>query len=143
MIDDCPLCKKTTEALAGNNPSLVRDFGKSLLFLGDHQYFRGACVLVWKGHVREPHELSEADQQMMTRDLLRAGKAVQEALRPWKLNYSCFGNLVPHLHWHIFPRYESDPDRLEHPWLHSSEFPKHPTTDADRAELLPRLRSHL
>jgi len=140
---DCPLCAKVSEAVAGKNPSLVRDFGKSLLILGDHQFFKGACVLAWKDHVREPHELSEADQQALMRDLTRAGKALQGALRPWKLNYSCFGNQVPHLHWHLFPRYETDPDRLDHPWLHSSEFAKRPTTDADRAELLPRLRSQL
>jgi diadenosine tetraphosphate (Ap4A) HIT family hydrolase len=33
------------------------------------------------------------------------------------LNYELLGNQVPHLHWHLFPRYDADPDALKPVWL--------------------------
>jgi diadenosine tetraphosphate (Ap4A) HIT family hydrolase len=29
-------------------------------------------------------------------------------LQPHKINLAAFGNVVPHLHWHIIPRWEDD-----------------------------------
>jgi diadenosine tetraphosphate (Ap4A) HIT family hydrolase len=38
--------------------------------------------------------------------------AVEDALRalisPHKINLASLGNVVPHLHWHVIPRFESD-----------------------------------
>ena len=31
------------------------------------------------------------------------------AFKPFKLNYEALGNGTPHVHWHLVPRYESDP----------------------------------
>ena len=30
-------------------------------------------------------------------------------LEPHKINLASFGNLTPHLHWHVIPRFEDDP----------------------------------
>jgi diadenosine tetraphosphate (Ap4A) HIT family hydrolase len=39
--------------------------------------------------------------------------AVEMVLRrlmsPDKINLACLGNLTPHLHWHVIPRYADDP----------------------------------
>jgi diadenosine tetraphosphate (Ap4A) HIT family hydrolase len=35
---------------------------------------------------------------------------VKQVFRPDNVNYSLLGNWVGHLHWHIYPRYASDPD---------------------------------
>ena len=40
-------------------------------------------------------------------------RAIETAFRPHKLNYELLGNQVPHLHWHLFPRYADDPDALQ------------------------------
>jgi diadenosine tetraphosphate (Ap4A) HIT family hydrolase len=29
-------------------------------------------------------------------------------LHPDKINLASFGNVVPHLHWHVIPRFEDD-----------------------------------
>jgi hypothetical protein len=42
---------------------------------------------------------------------------VADCCRPHKLNYELLGNQVPHLHWHLFPRYLDDPQRLQPVWL--------------------------
>jgi diadenosine tetraphosphate (Ap4A) HIT family hydrolase len=59
------------------------------------------------------------------------------------MNYSCYGNVDPHIHWHLFPRYESEPDHLNHPWLHASGFKDH-LIDAESArEVGGRIRANL
>lgn len=33
---------------------------------------------------------------------------VREVMQPDKINLASFGNVVPHLHWHVIPRYTDD-----------------------------------
>jgi diadenosine tetraphosphate (Ap4A) HIT family hydrolase len=71
---------------------------------------RGLTVVVWRGrHVAEPTELSEEEASRYWRDVLIAGRALEDVLRPVKLNYNLLGNSLPHLHTHIIPRYADDP----------------------------------
>ena len=44
-------------------------------------------------------------------------RAIEGAFGPHKMNYELLGNQVPHLHWHLFPRYKEDPARLKTVWL--------------------------
>jgi diadenosine tetraphosphate (Ap4A) HIT family hydrolase len=41
--------------------------------------------------------------------VLRAGRAIETALQPLKMNYTLLGNALPHLHTHVIPRYADDP----------------------------------
>jgi diadenosine tetraphosphate (Ap4A) HIT family hydrolase len=34
---------------------------------------------------------------------------VRKIMQPDKINLAEFGNMVPHLHWHIIPRWQNDP----------------------------------
>ncbi len=62
-------------------------------------------------------------------------EAVFRAFEPRKLNYELLGNSVTHLHWHIFPRYDSDPNPRWPVW-NNDEFLQSPRrTDIDPAEL--------
>ena len=100
-------------------------------------------MLLLKSHVRELHELSTDVQQAVFLELMTAGRAIVATFDPWKMNYACYGNAEEHVHWHIFPRYESDPDRRRNPWLHSAAFKEHRVT-ADRAvELASEIRRHV
>lgn len=35
-------------------------------------------------------------------------EAIADIMQPVKINLASLGNQVPHLHWHIIPRYEDD-----------------------------------
>ncbi len=142
-MTECLICERVKSAQDGKNPTLIHEFKNSFLVLGDHQYYKGYCVLILKEHVRELHELDPEQQREMFEELMRAGRAVFEAFKPWKMNYSCYGNQVPHIHWHLFPRYESDPDHLRQPWHNSSQFEKFPLQEADRLERIKLIRSKL
>jgi diadenosine tetraphosphate (Ap4A) HIT family hydrolase len=130
-------------AKEGKNPYLIHEFKNSYFVIGDHQYFRGYSVILLKDHIREMHDLSSAQQQELFMEVMAAGRAVFDAFQPWKMNYSCYGNQVPHVHWHIFPRYESDPDHLHQPWLHSPEFGKHPLEEPERTEFIRKIKLKL
>ena len=45
-------------------------------------------------------------------------EAAFKAFQPKKMNYELLGNADNHLHWHLFPRYETDPEPKNMPiWL--------------------------
>jgi diadenosine tetraphosphate (Ap4A) HIT family hydrolase len=57
---------------------------------------------------------------------------------------------VPHLHWHLFPRYEADPNRLQAVWLDiaraesdASFRQRLMSGPISRAETVERIRRHL
>jgi diadenosine tetraphosphate (Ap4A) HIT family hydrolase len=139
----CSICRRVALWREGRNAHFVYEFERSLLVVGDHQFHRGYCLLLLKEHVRELHELDVEAYLALSRELITAGRAVAETFRPWKMNYSCYGNQDPHIHWHLFPRYDSEPDHLNHPWLHASEFKEHLIGEAAAREIAARIRANL
>ena len=82
----------------------------STLFLYREQRFRGYCILsfsAWDATSLE--SLNDLEYQNFSQDLRVASKAIRSALNPDHMNYELLGNSNPHLHWHIVPRYQSDP----------------------------------
>ena len=72
---------------------------------------RGYTVVVWRGrHVVEPTELSEDEATQYWLEVLAVGRRLEQRLQPVKLNYETLGNSMPHLHTHVMPRYERDPN---------------------------------
>jgi diadenosine tetraphosphate (Ap4A) HIT family hydrolase len=114
MTQDCHFCRRLS---APGDPEVVAEFPQSVIFLGRWQYYHGYCLLVSRRHAAELHELPERDRRAFLEEMCFVARAVCEAFRPHKLNYELLGNQVPHLHWHLFPRYDNDPDRLKPVWL--------------------------
>ena len=88
----------------------IADLRVSTLLLFRDQRFRGYCILSftpWNATSLE--SLSAAEYRAFLSDLRSASQAIREALRPDHMNYELLGNTNPHLHWHIVPRYKSDP----------------------------------
>ncbi len=70
--------------------------------------FPGFCRVVWRAHVAELSDLT-ADQRRHLLDVVEAvERALRAAVRPDKINLASLGNLVPHLHWHVIPRWRDD-----------------------------------
>lgn len=140
-MDSCAICDRVKTIR--ENPSLIHEFKNSFLILGDHQFFRGYCLVISKIHAREMHDLPEQTQAELLGEVMKAGKAIHQAFAPWKLNYASLGNQDPHVHWHIFPRYEADPDHRAHPWLNSAKFAQQVGSSEQRAEAIQRIRQAL
>ena len=41
--------------------------------------------------------------------MLAVEAALRELLHPDKINLASLGNMTPHLHWHVIPRFRDDP----------------------------------
>ena len=61
-------------------------------------------------------DLTDDERQLLEKVLLTVEKVVREQMQPDKINWAQFGNMVPHLHWHIIARYRDDSHFPESIW---------------------------
>jgi diadenosine tetraphosphate (Ap4A) HIT family hydrolase len=69
----------------------------------------GYVCVVAKRHVEEPFELVGSDHRRFWEESMHVAEALANFVRPKKMNYEIHGNTIPHLHLHLFPRFEGDP----------------------------------
>jgi diadenosine tetraphosphate (Ap4A) HIT family hydrolase len=134
-VTTCLICERVALARSGNNPYLVAEMDHSYFVVGDHQFHRGYSLVLLKEHVREPFDLPVDRQREHFREVMRAAEAIRDTFRPRKMNFSCYGNAEPHVHWHIVPRYEDDPHPGKDPWQDIARFGE-TTITADEARAL-------
>jgi diadenosine tetraphosphate (Ap4A) HIT family hydrolase len=64
--------------------------------------------VIWQAHAAEMTDLGAQDQQTLMRIVLLVEQVQRDILQPDKINLAAFGNVVPHLHWHIIARWRDD-----------------------------------
>lgn len=76
---------------------------------GDEGFaFPGFCRVIWKKHVAEMSDLTAAERRHLLDVVDAVEQAVRGTVRPDKINLASLGNVVPHLHWHVIPRWRDD-----------------------------------
>lgn len=70
--------------------------------------FPGSCRVVLQRHVAEMSALAVRDAHRVFDVLLATERAVRRTVQPDKINLASLGNMVPHLHWHVIPRWKDD-----------------------------------
>lgn len=70
--------------------------------------YPGFCRVVWHEHVREMTDLSAAQRAHLMTVVWAVEAALRKVLNPAKINLASLGNQVPHLHWHVIPRFPDD-----------------------------------
>lgn len=128
----CELC---------NQPGgeLVYRHEKFRVVLIDDPQYPGFCRVIWNDHVKEMTDLPASDRVLLMTAVWQVEAAVRQALRPDKMNIACFGNMVPHLHWHVIPRYANDAHFPMPVWAQVQRTPAPAELEA-RTALLPQLR---
>ncbi len=106
---DCVLCHPQKENVVWKNKELRVIQVDDPLFPG---YFR----VIWNKHIAEMSDLNDDERQLLEKVLLTVEKVVREQMQPDKINWAQFGNMVPHLHWHIIARYRDDSHFPESIW---------------------------
>ena len=130
----CEICRRP-EQMTPEHPYLVAELETGYAVLADNQHIPGYTIFVSKSCVPELHDLSPDIRSRFLDEMSLVAEAVFRAFAPRKLNYELLGNSVAHLHWHIFPRYEDDPNP-EWPVWNNDEFLRAPRiTPLDPAQL--------
>ena len=105
--------------------------------------YPGFLRVILNRHAREMTDLDEAERGRLMRAVWAAESAVRELYRPDKVNLASFGNVVPHLHWHVIARYGDDPHFPDSAWgiPHRNASPPRTAVDDEqiRAQLAARL----
>ena len=114
---DCPFCDKLAHLEALPQDELVWCFPRSVALLGPWQFYQGYCVLVARTHARELSDLGADERRAYLDEMCLLAQGIEASFRPQKLNYELLGNQVPHLHWHLFPRYTNDTDARRPVWF--------------------------
>ena len=99
---DCPLCQ------TDGGHILWRD-AFCRVVLADEPDYPGFLRVILNAHIKEMTDLPPADQVALMRVVWAAESALREVMQPDKINLASLGNVVPHLHWHVIPRFADDP----------------------------------
>jgi diadenosine tetraphosphate (Ap4A) HIT family hydrolase len=102
---DCWMCTGLQEPAH----LIIYESPTSVAKLNPDQFFRGYSFVTLKWHSEELYQLSDTDRRRFFEDMSRVARALSEVFRPDKMNYELLGNGMPHLHWHLVPRYMDDP----------------------------------
>jgi diadenosine tetraphosphate (Ap4A) HIT family hydrolase len=103
---------------------LCLDDGGEVLWRGDRirvvavddALFPAYTRVIWNQHVAEMTQLSPAERNELMEIVWKVESAQREIFQPTKINLAQFGNMVPHLHWHVVPRWRSDSHFPEAIW---------------------------
>jgi len=138
----CPLCASLGQV--GDDETLtVAELEWTEVRLQRRSRLPGFCTVVWRGaHVAEPTELPPEASAGYWAEVAAVGRAIEAGFEPVKLNLFTLGNLVPHLHTHVVPRYPADPaPGALIPW--DDMFRPEPIPGAELDAQRARLRAHL
>lgn len=108
-LADCELCRQTGGRRLGQA-------GACRVVLVEDARFPGFCRVIHDAHVREMTDLPAVARQAVMATVFAVEQAVRTVCKPDKINLASFGNVVPHLHWHIIPRWQVDSHFPEPLW---------------------------
>jgi diadenosine tetraphosphate (Ap4A) HIT family hydrolase len=77
--------------------------------LADEPDYPGFLRVILNAHVKEMTDLPPAEQAKLIQVVFAAEAALRDVMQPDKINLASLGNVVPHLHWHVIPRFADDP----------------------------------
>lgn len=109
------------------------------MILVDDPYYPGFCRVILSDHIKEMTDLPPQSRQRLMMTVMKVEDAIREVMNPDKINLASLGNMVPHLHWHVIPRFADDrhfPDAI---WA----VPKHDSAPVVADELRGRLLAAL
>jgi len=101
---DCPICTKWED----DPDQRVIELPQTRVSLNRDQFFTGYCFVYAKEHVTELFHLDAAVRNAVMAEVSAVAQALYNVLAPDKINYELLGNMAPHMHWHIVPRFSSD-----------------------------------
>lgn len=98
----CELCCESGGEILWRN-----DFCRVIL-VKDADY-PGFCRVILNRHAKEMTDLSGSERTRLMNVVFSVEQVIRNVLQPRKVNLASLGNMTPHIHWHIIPRFTDDP----------------------------------
>lgn len=119
----CSLCHPVSEQV------LWADDEHRIVLAAEPDY-PGFMRVIVNQHVAEMTDLSAGRQRQLLDVLLVVEAAIRVELKPEKVNWASLGNYVPHLHWHVIPRFKDDATWPDAVWASKRRESPHRLIDA-------------
>lgn len=74
----------------------------------DEPDYPGFVRVILKRHAREMGDLPREEREALMAVVFEVEAAVRETMQPDKMNLASLGNMTPHVHWHVVPRFRDD-----------------------------------
>jgi diadenosine tetraphosphate (Ap4A) HIT family hydrolase len=98
----CELCERP------GGEVLWRDALCRVVLVNDPDY-PGFCRVIWNQHVAEMTDLKPVGREHFMEVVFAVESSIRQSLSADKINLASLGNVTPHLHWHVIPRFRGDP----------------------------------
>lgn len=100
-MNNCILCNED------GGEVIIRNTLFRIVYVVDENY-PGFVRLILNEHVQEQSDLNDDNSICVFKVLAAIERIIRNIYNPDKINLASLGNVVPHLHWHIIPRYKND-----------------------------------
>jgi len=102
VANECEFCRSSGGEIVWEN-ALCR------VVRVDDPNYPGFCRVILQPHRREMTDLSSSDRMQLMTVVFAVECALRRLYQPDKINLASLGNLTPHVHWHVIPRWRDDP----------------------------------
>ena len=118
----------------------IADLEVSTVYLFKEQTHPGRCVVAYKDHVNQQHDIPQEEWVKFMLDTRRVAEAIDKAFNPAKINYGAYSDTLKHAHWHLCPKYEGGPE-----WGGTFEMNPGKTylSDAEYKDIIEKIRAQL
>src|SRR5690242_16069369 len=99
-MKNCELCKHQGDVIVNTQRWRV--------VLIDDPHYPGYCRVIWNAHVKEMSDLSADERALLMNVVWQIESVIRKVMNPEKINLASLGNMTPHLHWHVIPRFTDD-----------------------------------
>ncbi|EXI77183.1 MAG: HIT domain protein [Candidatus Accumulibacter appositus] len=100
-LDNCELCDSAGGEVIWEN-GICR-----VVMVADADY-PGFCRVILHRHLREMTDLPHKERMQLMTVVFAVESAVRVLYQPDKINLASLGNMTPHVHWHLIPRWRDD-----------------------------------
>ncbi|MBN8462859.1 MAG: HIT family protein [Dechloromonas sp.] len=100
-MDSCEFC-------AGVGGTVLWESATWRVVLVEDSDYPGFCRVVWTAHVREMTDLAPGERIALMNVVFAVEEVVRSLFAPDKMNLASLGNMTPHVHWHVIPRWQDD-----------------------------------
>lgn len=104
-MTNCILCK---DELKPDEGQLIWRGDDCRVILVNDADLPGFCRVIWNRHVAEMTDLTHGEREHLMALVFALERVMRDVMQPDKINLAALGNAVPHIHWHVIPRYVDD-----------------------------------